>query len=587
MKTAIKYIQPSTFDFLISNICKLSDYQEANNILTNLSGIVNFFRKKEDFQILLNLLKPDSKILDVSDRREYGDFQTPCTLTESVCSFLYSEGVSPDIVIEPTFGKGSFLISALKYYPTLKKIYGVEIYETYYWITKFSILELFLKNTDLTKPKIYLYLADIFKFNFKEIESSIGDYNLLIVGNPPWVTNSELSSLNSKNLPLKQNIKSLNGLDAITGKSNFDISEYIILMMLNSFSEYSGHMAMLAKNSVIRNLIFDLPRAMYKINDIIALSIDAKKSFNASVEASLFKCKLNQHKSSFTCKVSSLTSPSSFMRKFGWVGNKFVSDVNLYKNNIKYDGISPYIWRQGVKHDCSKIMELYSKNDHYVNGFQKELDLEKESIYGLIKSSDLDSLVIKKSRKHVIITQKRIGEDTYYLSKFPKLYQYLTKNRHYFEQRKSRIYKGKPSFSIFGIGDYSFKVYKVAISGLYKRSAFSLILPENEKPIMLDDTCYFIGFDEVSESIFIWAILNSNLVQQLLAALTFLDAKRPYTKEILMRIGIDKVANDMNYDQVRRQVESLDEKLLLNITKDKWDVFRENINKRKLCIYQN
>ena len=52
-------------------------------------------------------------------------------------------------------------------------------------------------------------------------------------------------------------------------------------------------------------------------------------------------------------------------------------------------------------------------------------------------------------------------------------------------------------FSIFGIGDYSFAKYKVTISGMYKRTTFSLVLPENDKPLMLDDTCYFIGFDTI------------------------------------------------------------------------------------------
>lgn len=581
MKTAIKYIQPTTIKFLIEKIGKMTDYREANELLNHLTGIDTFFRNQEDFLTLLELLKPNFMIREGVDRREYGDFQTPYKLTDSICSYLDSQGVSPDVIIEPTFGKGSFLISALKYFPKLKKIYGVEIYESYYWAAKFAIVELFIKQPDLNKPRILLYINDIFKFEFMEIEGAIENHNVLVLGNPPWVTNSELGILNSKNLPKKTNIKSLNGLDAITGKGNFDISEYIILMMLNSFSKYKGNMAMLAKNSVIKNLIQHLPTTSCKINDAISLKINAKEHFNASVEASLFKCSCGLNKHSLTCKVSSLISPNSIENEFGWVGDKFVSDVALYEKNKKYDGISPYIWRQGVKHDCSKIMELQQIEGNYFNGFRRELNLEKDLIYGLVKSSDLSSPVITKPRKYVIITQNRIGEDTIYLAaKFPKLYQYLTENKNVFEQRKSCIYKNKPPFSIFGIGDYSFKPYKVAISGLYKRSTFSLIVPESEKPIMLDDTCYFLGFDCLSDSIFVWAILNSGRVQQLLAALTFLDAKRPYTKDILMRISIDKVAKDMSYNEIANQIKSLDEKMLVNVTEDKWKIFLGKMNKR-------
>lgn len=583
MKTAIKNIQSTTIDFLIERISKISEHQEANELLGRLSGIDTFFRNQQEFLTLSELLKPRFMVCEGTDRREYGDFQTPYKLTDLICSYLNSEGISPDVIVEPTFGKGSFLISALKYFPKLKKIYGVEIYEPYYWQAKFSILELFIKNPDLNKPRIFLYLDDVFKFDFKGIERSIENYNVLVLGNPPWVTNSELGSLNSKNLPKKTNFKLFNGLDAITGKGNFDICECIILRMLDYFSKYKGHMAMLAKNSVIKNLIYDLPITGYNINDAIALKIDAKEYFDASVEASLFKCTFGLNKFSFTCKVSSLVSPASVENEFGWVNGKFVSDVTLYEKNLKYDGVSPYIWRQGIKHDCSKIMELDLINNKYVNGLKRELDLEKDLIYGLVKSSDLDSPVITKLRKYLIVTQKRIGEDTaYLLEKFPKLYQYLTENSHLLKQRKSNIYKDKPPFSIFGIGDYSFKPYKVAISGLYKRSTFSLILPKNGKPLMLDDTCYYLGFDNLFEAVFAWALLNSEHVQRLLAAIVFLDAKRPYTKDILMRIRLDKVAKDFAYDKIINQIKFLDEKMLINIAEDKWYAFLEKINEGNL-----
>jgi hypothetical protein len=66
----------------------------------------------------------------------------------------------------------------------------------------------------------------------------------------------------------------------------------------------------------------------------------------------------------------------------------------------------------------------------------------------------------------------------------------------------------------------------------------------------------------------------------LLAALTFLDAKRPYTKDILMRISIDKVSKDMSYNEIVNQIKSLDEKMLANVTEDKWKIFLGKMNKR-------
>src|SRR5207248_11771079 len=64
-----------------------------------------------------------------------------------------------------------------------------------------------------------------------------------------------LSALESTNLPAKSNFKGHSGLDAMTGKSNFDIAEFIILQLIRNFSKSHATVAMLCKNTVIRNLV--------------------------------------------------------------------------------------------------------------------------------------------------------------------------------------------------------------------------------------------------------------------------------------------------------------------------------------------
>ena len=168
--------------------------------------------------------------VEESDRVEYGDFQTNKGLTNRVAKYL-KENISPEIVIEPTCGKGSFIIAALSNFKTLKKVVGIEIYKPYVWETKFSILDYFLSNPDSNKPEITIKHCNIFDFDFKNISKRFPDEKILIIGNPPWVTNAKLGSLNSSNLPQKSNFKNQKGLDAMTGKGNFDIAEYITLML--------------------------------------------------------------------------------------------------------------------------------------------------------------------------------------------------------------------------------------------------------------------------------------------------------------------------------------------------------------------
>ncbi|MFQ6002482.1 MAG: methyltransferase, partial [Candidatus Zixiibacteriota bacterium] len=117
-------------------------------------------------------------------------------------------------------------------------------------------------------------------------------------------------------------------------------------------------------------------------------------------------------------------------------------------------------------------------------------------------------------------------------------------------ERKSIIYKKRPRFSIFGIGDYSFTPYKVAISGLHKEPSFSLILPIDNKPVMIDDTCYYLSFGSLNNAFFTWVLLNTDQVKNFLSSIVFLDSKRPYTKEILMRIDLLKLVETTSFDDL-------------------------------------
>ncbi len=64
----------------------------------------------------------------------------------------------------------------------------------------------FLSNPDRNKPEITITHCSIFDFDFKSISKQYHFEKLLIIGNPPWVTNSKLGSLNSSNLPKKNQI---------------------------------------------------------------------------------------------------------------------------------------------------------------------------------------------------------------------------------------------------------------------------------------------------------------------------------------------------------------------------------------------
>lgn len=567
--------------FLKDFLNNTSSFENANQKMFDAFGINIFFENDDDFQALKESVSIVTiSLIEEPDRAEYGDFQTNLDLANKVAKHLAKRDISPEIIIEPTCGKGNFIIASLSNFKAIKKVYGVEIYKPYVWETKFSILDFFLSNPDSNKPEITITHCSIFDFDFKNISKQYPTEKLLIIGNPPWVTNSKLGSLNSSNLPKKSNFKNQNGLDAMTGKGNFDIAEYITLMLLDAFQTHNGYLALLVKNSVIKNIVFDQKEKKYRVGEIEKYCIDSKKEFNVSVEAALLYCQLNTKPSYESTEFDFYSLEKKL--SFGWLNNKFVSNLIDYNKTKNIDGICPFEWRQGIKHDCTNIMELERVNGHFVNKLSEEITLEEDLIYGFLKSSDLKNTVIRNTRKHIIVTQTKVGQETSYIQHlYPDTYKYLKANISSFQARKSSIYNGKPLFSIFGIGDYSFKPYKVAISGLYKTYHFTLVLPQNDKPVMLDDTCYFIGFDKIEFAVYAIILLNYSKTEEFLKSITFSDAKRVFTKDLLMRLDLLNLANLISRTEIEEQLIFLNNKYSLNVKLSTWDSFINEMTPKK------
>ncbi len=583
-------ITHSVLDYLKSNLKENVCFKEANNLLFNSFGILDFFETEEEFKNLISAISESQNIVSEPDRTEYGDFQTNLNLANNVAEILVNKSSLPQIIIEPTCGKGNFILASLQQFKNVEKIYGIEIYKPYVWECKFNIIDFYLQNLKENKPKISIIHSSVFDYNFKQLAKEYTDREILIIGNPPWVTNSQLGSLNSSNLPKKRNFKNHNGLDAITGKGNFDIAEFITINLIETFQKMKGHLALLVKNSVIKNIVYEQENNKFGISEIERYYIDCKKEFNVSVEASLFTCKLNAEPE-FECEELNLYNSKNADRtkarskrrfeerkRFGWIKRKFVSNIDTYFDTQQIDGICPFEWRQGIKHDCSSIMELDKVNGHFINGLKDKIELEQDLVYGLLKSSDLKNTVISESRKFTIVTQKKVGQETNYIKyDYPKTYQYLTEHQEAFNGRKSSIYNNKPPFSIFGVGDYSFKPYKVAISGLYKTFHFSLVLPQNEKPLMLDDTCYLLGFDNLEFAVYTLLLLNSETNVQFLQSITFSDAKRTFTKDVLMRIALFKFEENIEISELQTTLNEINKTYNFNLTLDLWEDFIEEM----------
>lgn len=165
--------------------------------------------------------------MKTTQRAEFGDFQTPEGLAREVCDLVAEKSEPPDVIVEPTCGVGAFLCAAAARFPhaTLR---GWEINPDYVEITRTALLA---HRSGAAAPVVTR--RDFFESDW-DAELAALPGRLLVIGNPPWVTNSAVSALNGSNVPLKENFMGLRGMAAKTGKSNFDISEWMIMRLLSA-----------------------------------------------------------------------------------------------------------------------------------------------------------------------------------------------------------------------------------------------------------------------------------------------------------------------------------------------------------------
>lgn len=467
---------------------------------------------------------------------EFGDFQTPLALAREVCALLSQRVMTPETVLEPTCGVGAFLEAAAEAFPEARLL-GFDINPGYV-ARAGSILE----EVGAT-VRSSVTVADFFTHDWDaQVAATRG--SLLVLGNLPWVTNAAVSAMNGSNLPAKQNFQGLRGIHARTGKSNFDISEWMLIRLLQALRGRRATVAMLCKTATARKL---LRFAWQKTGQIASASlhcIDAKKHFGASVDACLLLAATGGAGPAEAPMFESLSARKASV-VFGLSGKDLVFDLDTYRRLKHLEGLSPYQWRSGVKHDCASVMELRRVNGHgLTNKLGEHVDLESAYLFPLLKCSDLAHGRTQTDRL-VLVTQRRVGEDTSTIAiEAPRTWRYLDSHRSRFEARKSSIYTNTVPFALFGIGGYTFAPWKIAVSALHRNPRFVVVGPENGKPAVFDDTCYFLPFEDEQEARIVAAILNSKECAEFLTSLTFTDSKRPITVDLLQRLNMHALAED-------------------------------------------
>jgi hypothetical protein len=489
--------------------------------------------------------------------RDLGDFQTPPELVSAVLDAL---GPGPigrrwPRALEPTCGRGHFLAGLLGRDDPPREIRGIEIQPDHADAARSATA-----TPSPSPARVEIIRASLFDLDLRRDLAWRERGPLLVVGNPPWVTNAALGVLGSDNLPPKRNVAGARGLDARTGASNFDIAEAIWLKLIDELAPIDDEpggltIAMLCKASVARKVLEHARRRALPVAEASLARIEARRWFGAEVGACLFRLSLGGAGltgSDVRVPVYGDLAAGPPTGEMGWARGRLVADLGGFDRWAFADGHCPLVWRQGLKHDAADVMELTLGDDGEGsraatrNKRGEAVDVEAEHVYPLMKGADLgrDDSSTPRTHRGVVVSQTRIGQDTRPLERTaPRLWAYLSSHADAFARRKSSIYRGQPPFALFGIGPYSFAPYKVAVSGLHKVPRFRAVGPVGGRPVMLDDTAYFLPCRSPEQAAFLAAVLDDEAARGLLGCLTFPDAKRPITKAVLQRLDLAAIAD--------------------------------------------
>ncbi len=466
-------------------------------------------------------------------RVEFGDFQTPPSLAREVCALLADTDLSPSSILEPTCGKGSFLDAAIRAFPDAISARGFD-----YNPDHVQVAQTMLAN----HPNARVECGDFFSVDWESVLCKLPD-PILVVGNPPWVTNATVGSLGGANLPQKTNADGLRGIEAITGRSNFDISEWMLRKTMGWLEGRIGVMAVLCKTSVARKVLHFSWSENAQIESAKVYRINAIEEFGASVDACLLIVRFNPGSRSVECDVYETLHAAIPSTRFGMWKNRIVADVEAFDrlSSLCSDGLVG--WRSGVKHDCSRVFEISRKQNTLVNGLGEQVSIEADVVYPLLKSSDV--VHGRGPRKYLFLPQRSMAESPLDLEhSAPLAWKYLLSNSDMLNNRRSSIYRKRPPFSIFGIGPYSLTAWKVAISGLYKELRFSKIGPHDGQPIVFDDTCYLFPCDSEEECDVLYELVTSSAATDFWLSLVFWDSKRPITAKLLNLLDLAALAKN-------------------------------------------
>jgi len=475
-----------------------------------------------------------------------GDFQTPVELATRIAAHLHRLGVVPAAAFEPTCGRGAFVAAAIRAFPGLRVVRGIELDGAHLAAARAaaSAAQAERRERGDAACRVELEQADFFARDRGEEIAALPE-PLLVIGNPPWVTTAALARVDATNGPRRSNVDRLRGIEALTGRGHFDVSEAVVRESLRWIVRTRGVVALLCKSAVARKALHAAWREGVRFGAAALWRIDARGAFGASVDAALLVVRSDVEGATQTCDEYETLDASKPERTSGRVGELLIADLAAWNRAAPkppmhstqavppLQNVAPAGWRSGIKHDAAAIFELTRHTDgRYENHLGELVALEPALVFPLLKATDLHHG--RAPTRWLLVPQRTATDDpARLLEHAPLARAYLERHAVRLADRKSSIYRKRPPFALFGLGPYTFAPWKIAVSAFHADAKFRVVGPIAGQPVVLDDTSCMLPFaDEATARACAAKFARAGYRDQL-AARRFVAAKRPITVALL------------------------------------------------------
>lgn len=385
-----------------------------------------------------------------------------------------------------------------------------------------------------------------------------------VIGNPPWVKWSELP------LSYQQFIKPLCermnifSKDYYTGGIESDISTVVTYHALERFVKHGGSLAFLITNTVFNNKSSQgfrrwrlCPLGEGKAEPISVKLVEdyteIKPFEGVSNKPSLLVLERNnqsthypvpyiiyRHDSKESMEISAETlfaKPVPGTDAGPWmIGSK--SELKAWSNLLEESEEKSYESRKGVTSDANGIYFVaaqatkkrsslrvtnQSQLGHRADVLSKTAIIEVENVYPLLRGKDVSRFRANVNPGlQIIVPQKGMFGDLHFPGDYPCTFAFLNSFREILERRASyrRYQEGKPFWSTWSTGSYTFAPYKVVwkeMSGKRFVAAYvgSAELPNGDlKVVVPDHKLYFIPVDTENEAAYLTGFLNASMISE-------------------------------------------------------------------------